>query len=709
MTTHTHQTHRVYTREKWEDDWTEQEGMYCPTATASTSPEVGSATLVRAYGRVMVAGKTAFVDKDPLDINLHYVKVEIDQPTQTNEEDEEEEQEPRKWYGVVVDTEEGRGGRHNGQTTGAQAFQCRGLEYLLQREIIDSSWVQTADDEIEIQRAIAFNLGEGLDSSIFRRGNMELEGAKGAAVFAESLDDATEWNGIEIINYLLIYHPPRNIANEDKLGWVLADGVSRELLSVYKPALHVHGMSIKQILDAICDRRRLLGWYISVEGEDETPTINVFSFNLNVVSIPSGGDLQPNENLINWYFDDDQLVQVGRYTRDATSKFDRVIARGERLGGCFTISNATTTLEKDWATDLQTAYNAGASGAAGYAALDDYEKENANQLYRATDKFKKVYRYFRIPTDWDGNVDSQSACPDPDDVTAIEVAKFWLPGMRLLPHLPLLSEHTYTTVSLNPSDETLEGSKAEYLRPFGIAKDDTKYYYIDRMTAGKLADEIMTAGGRDWSCHVRMQDEGFGIIVDVHGWPQHALAKDDFTATDSVDSAGYPADLDWKDFKFTVFAEFDQHVEAIQPEEPLDTEADVVRELVINVPRARLDWVADGTVVGVDNEGALQTSEGGYVRDDRPLLKDIAKAAFQWYSEERIAIEVTQHSLTTDKGLGYLIRQIGKQGSSDRIDVNTCITQMQFNIAAGSITYRTQFAELDPRAFAASGRGLAWG
>lgn len=702
-----HQPHAVYTARLWGDEWTEQPGVYCDSFSYAAAPDVSEAVLSFNYGKKLEANSGEFVTKGIKEgWGGLFVKVELQQTTEADPEAL-----PRKWIGVIVHITDNRQGLLTassspaGVPTGQQKFHCRGLEFVLQRTIVDSSFVKkVGGDEVQVGRAIGFNLGPGRSTDHVRIPNMELEGDRGYPVFAENLETTEEWDVRHIVDYLLAYHPPANIAGEDNLSWSAETEETAAILKALKPTAHVHGKTVKQIFDELIDRRRLCGYFIDYSGDDDSPVLTAFTFNKDSISLPSGEDIPGNFNQSFWLFDTEIEIKSLQIVEDDATRFDVVIARGHPLGSCFTIGfDREETLEKDWDDTLQDLYNEGASLADSYAALNDSEKMDANAEYRSTDKFKKVYKYFRLKPDWDGIIDGDEILPDPTDDTSESHSEWWNPGVKFLDKLPLLTDHDYIVVDeADTTDQTIDNSFPEYLRPFAVIavekEDESKrYYYLDRMPRGAINDTttegFAATGGYGFSASIQMQDHVPGIIIDISGKPQHAIAIEEFISTADVDADDYPAEADWKDILVTVFAEFDQHVEMRFPEEALTTDTDVVRELVIDVPNARLDYLAPQTVIGIDADGQLIETDGGYVRDDREKLADIARCAYAWYGQTRRALTVVQRNLVTERSIGELLTIVGN--ITDQIEVNSVVTHLAFDLIAGTVTIQTQYAELD--------------
>jgi len=707
-----HQAHVVHTREKWADEWTEQPYLYCDSFSLVAGPDVAEATLSFDYGVITPSDSLNSSTRAKRELSGHYVRVMLDQFT------EDDEETVVYWYGLVIDTTEDREATVNLNDTavesGHQTFHCRGLEFLLQRKIVKTSWVTDTDGgEIEIGRAIAFNAGAGRSSDHQRLGNKsETPGERDAPIFAFEIAVGglktevaeTLWSVQDIVVYLLHYHPPADIDGTDKLNWTSPDGGDAEILEKIFPVQHSHGKSIKQHLDELIDRRRLVGYNIIVQGEDDAPKVNVFTFNKDTIDLPGGSTVPANGNQQTWYFDDDGTIETAVVNSDDATRYDRVIVQGAPLGACFTVAHLSggtpfDGLIKDWDDTSATAYDDGASADGGYSALISMDKQAANQAFRADDIFAKVYRAVMLdPGLFDGYANGETVCPDPtleiDGEPGASPSPFWYPGLRFLDRLPLRTDYDYSTVEdFEATTLTIDSSQPNYIRPFAVGKIGSLYYRLDQPGQGKSTAETLRDGGRNWAASLRMQDDCPGLFIDVHGAPQHVIAEDEFTPADDDDEADADAQMDWKDIACTIFCEFDQHVEARIPSEELTTEADQVRELLIERPEYRLDYLTPGTVIGVDDAGALITTDGGYVRDDRAKMQDIAQCAFAWYGQTRKALTIVQNDLICDHQIGELITNIGSAESP--VEVNSVITKMVYDIKAGTVTVTAQYAELD--------------
>jgi len=694
----THQPHRVYAKLNWSDSFVEQDNLYADSAVFSCAPDISKAILHWRYGRVMGYGEVEYENRAQKELLDYYIKIEIDRPN----DDDGFPQDSLNWYGIVVsDTRELDGPFDDDGTkvkAGTQKIMCLGLEYLLTRKVIDTSIVEDGSGgEKEINRAIAFNLGSGHDSSSIFWPNMGGIGSKGVTIFDDRLDGSETWSSRDILEYLLAYHPPLNENGDNVLGWKVADDSNALHLEWHKPMLRVQGHTLYDVLNMLIDRRRLSSWKVVVA--DSKPQIYVFTFNPSDIDLPDDKTIIANPEFYTWDFDTSALVRQPTLERDSTAQYAKVTARGERLGFCFTIAYDLGSLEKDWSSTLQTEYNTGAVGATGYSAADSFKKQSMNLAYRNTDKFKRAYRYFRVPPTWTALAYPTTSPVFPVVDAPTTSANIWIPGFRFESYLPFKTDITYgatiTAEDLSATTgDTLAKSKKEFRRPFAAIYTGSRYELVDQLSKGDSNDEVLT-NGRNWSCSLRMADDAPAIIVDVSGAPQHVIAADEFSAADSADGEDWPAELRWQTIYATVFMHGDGYAVQTWPDFQFPTTDDVTKTLIIDVPNMRLDYVAPLTVLGLTNAGEFdRTTNGGYIHDDRAKLLEIARVAYEWYSTSRQSFEVSEHNWNVFE-VGVLITHIGNEADDTLEEVNCVVTQLAIDLRAGTANYKTSFGELD--------------
>lgn len=693
-------SHHVYTRPVWQQDWTLQPQLYCDEFTECCAPEMPTASLHWNYGRVQAFGATSVQLVPPQDLIDYFVKIELTQSDGS----------VRLWYGIIVGELDSR--RGGNERSGVQRLEARGLEHLLARQRIDSSWVMKREsfEVYQIGRAIGFNLGAGDEMSRRIVGNMSnVPGKVGAVigdsyVFADQLAARSFWSPYRIVEYLLTFLTTKDVFGFVKIPWRIDPAWADQLRSLdwWKPQLLVHGRSIKEVLDALMSRQRYMSYKVVVDGD--SVMVRPFTFAEVAVALPGGIEIRPNPRLRAYNFDQDARVRQAIAIRDVQAQYDVVRSVGERIGVVWSPeAEGDETLVDGWArtsTFDEDEYNDGSPEAA--TTTDSTQKVRLHRAYRMTDRFKRVYRYFNITSTWDGKMLGRPVVITPESqVGNIKLDTFWLPGMRVEPYLPLKAGTDYQTISENETNDTTPvGDIPDYRKPFVVCyqpaaseSETSRYFYIDRPEVYDKFGENAESGQRTWGCNIRPQEDGFGLIIDVHGAPQHVIAKNEFVAADDADEADYSGDLEWQKFTATVYCLLDRHCYGQWPEQLPPVAIDRLRELVIHAPGKRLDYIVPLTIVDLDDAGQPILTDGGFLEDDRAELKDLARLTHSWYATERRAIEVATHSLDCSFVVGDLLTTVG-DGATQTL-VNTVVTNVQFDLRGARHLLRTQFAELD--------------
>jgi hypothetical protein len=465
------------------------------------------------------------------------------------------------------------------------------------------------------------------------------------------------------------------------------------------------------VLDELIDRRRLLGYTIDVsEGYEGGDVIQVVPFTFTATDIELD-DFTVSANIAQkaLVFDNDSGLKAAVLTNTTKDAIDQVVASGERVVACFTLRAADEELVEGWSDAQQGVYETGASEVAEYAGDDLYVKEKLNEIARKQDSVKRVYAAFTLPPDWDGTVDEGTPYfPDPSNED--EPTPFYQPQLRFLHHLPFKSDHDY---SEDPAvDNTPEGARWEYrplLAMIALPDDSGRYAKLHTLssqveTLNNLIDgpgDDQLIPGCEWSAEVRPLDDAPGAMITVHGAPQHVLAGEDFTPLD--DDPAVQSPQDWQEIVLTVAMEIDLHVESRWPTDDDLTDTQVVRRLIVDLgDEFKQHYVVPDTIWDVKEDGTLQTTDGGFIRDDSDALGRVARVAYEWYAVERQSIKLQFAYITVRLVVGDLITTIGSDESEEQI--NSVVTSLRFDFPehegvtpAGVLTtITTGFAELDP-------------
>ena len=715
------QKHLVYIRETWGDVWRLTDTFVDPqTFTAlgpwravntqfNASPGVNSATLTHNYGEIMLPIEKSFLAGvgDGFETYLTYdaigwfVRVE-----QENGEDFAGVPQTREWKGIITResrqpaAEDFRGGDAIAKS-GRQTFLALGLEVLLDRVTISQSVVKINGVDKVVNRGLPFNQD---DNGKPQKNKSTTPGSLGVPVFTNDLSasEGAFWSTQDILKYLLQYQVVRDSAGNNDITWNLS-GQSNGLAGTF-PQITTQGRTTKAVIDQLVDRRRLF-FYVAEPQEDDTVNLRIGTFAKEQIILPSGAIIPANDDQVSL---NDQLttsptMQRVVTTETDTHRYERVIARGERQGACFSLFQGDGSLEADWSAAQETKYEAGATGIGpDYDDAPRAEQQQLNHEVRLHESNQRPWQFFRVPAEWDYTVINEPIAPDAEG----NAMPLFRPGLRFTDLLPLLTDHDYTADPLNPStvvDNTPAGSIAENRDPFAVIDARTesgqpvRYEFIDRLAGGHNFN-LAETNGRRWSARMQMRRDTLGLIFTVQGLggQQHLLAEGEFTPAvgDDADAADVQPDLDWKDINPTVFMEVDAFAEGQFPENvaefvPLD------KILVVRVPEARLDYLTFATILDVDDDGdRIVAQASGIIQDDRTTLKDIARIAFEWYSQRRQILEYTDRRLDTERVVGQLINSTGSTLDPNANEVNTVITSLSFDFNTGANTVETQATEI---------------
>lgn len=751
---------KVYSRRRWSDDWEERPYLYCDRMRLAAAPEIATAELRYETGTILQHDKDSYEEYQRLDLRGHFVKVELTPRT----DDDEPAGDPITWYGVVSEEQ------HPAQLRyGTQFLQAFDLSFLLSRRLIDTSVIEPReapqgqqDDpekfdkgepaELRIGRALAFNDGpaSALETTLKPRGNRSAEpiGESQAYAFAAKLEEAEEWTVKDIAQYLMlrIATDEAEGAEDKRIQWDVEQESQLDALEYAAPTVAAEGRSVKQTLDDLIDRSRLTSYYLTVgEGDEESADkikLNVFTFNKADIEFESSTKFDkqkspqripanPHTKTLDLQTETDVVLEELRVS--ITHSYDVVRVRGARMGCVCTLQawpGDSSTFVPDWSEEDEAAYIKGASEEEGFDELMVTARQSRSQAVRQTGRLARVYCHFRIPDDWDGKVGRNlygqdgtvAAIPklpkkitDEIDPETVDVAPFWLPGLRIAPRLPLLSGVNYgydeqNTPLLDREPDLPDGALPVPRPPFVLidVPRGEEFHGIGLMQQIDAPVEMATPGrvsngAPDWRASVFVNEESPGLVIQVQGAPQHVIALESFEPLEvNFDD---PAECDWETLRATVMLEADQYCEAQWPEDADGLEAAAINTLVIDVGgSARLDYIAAGTIVGwwnLENDSPefqnvrVDRSNGGFIRDDRPRLQRMAQLAHAWYSKPRRAMKITYKQITAAYRLGDLIETIGE--GENELEVDSVVTSIEYDLLAGTTTISTDFAQLDVR------------
>lgn len=659
----------VYLRQTWQADWTLYPDLHCLEATWCLSPSMPTATLQWDYGWTKGRYDTQIGATQKLDVNGWYVKVVFEMNTVAGT--------TNTWYGVIEDAEDEHGGivTFDGLSlaSGRQTLHCYGMERLLDKEYLSESWVDIDQAAaIPVQLPICFNRGgrpNKNDRSIQPYDGNVFEG-RVLTPGGTNRPTAQWWSTWDICDYLVRWATPKESfrTRNRRLPYVLVnDAIYLPLLD--RPVIEQEGKTVLSLLSRLIDRRRLRSFRATV---DETKTPNEVQLVVNAWNaseIDSGIDdvdiLLPNYDVISLLYDRNEST-TALLRKAKLNRYDRIVARGARRTSTATFFVDSTLLSIVWNATEEAAYEAAASGEAGYAGWDSLKKQQRNAEVRSSDELSAVYSWFKLGDDWGQQVlaaDSASTYPAFVDDAGIFVRQD-IHEVRFEPGLPLY-EHVDYSGAIISNGTAADPPIFVYRQPLVIFKTPTDARYVAGDAIATLAestgDPVTDGKNWRWSAIVRAQPDSRVLEVRVSGEPQHVIAETDFTPLAGDRNVG---DFDYKSKEMLITATLldNRYAEGKYPPDGTGdgTLVDEQFGYVIYAGDAyRQDYVVPGTVVDVDTAGALVKSNGGYVRDDTDQLAAIARIAYEWWHQERIILSLQTTQLTSGVQVGYLIDTIG--------------------------------------------------
>lgn len=724
---------RVYVKTNWSDDWTYVPGLWASDIAWGVLPKIGAARLQWLAFQGRLPHEAVETYHPFLELNGKFVKIEVDAINDPTPAAPNPEVQTLRWFGFFDREQIVRDDviRLDGEVkpTGYQGLLATGVEQLLDDTIVLDGWYrQLRTFEVggdEFQQVAATQTGR---APVFNEGGKPNRAAPKDGdryLFAEFADGAMYWSTYDIVEYLLTEFPPLQGRGAPLANLALNFQTDLILPTWDRPVLSAHGRSVWDLLCELIHARRGLGGYFSIpDDKDGTWELVTFTHAIDAIVL---SDASPNHILVANPAQYNLVVDRGTgEVRDsrpdlevqvqlgAESVYNRVVAQGAPRRSCFSsylYKDADQPfIVRDWTDAEEDAYNKGAEDAGDYpASASDRNERNATA--RGSDKLAHVFSRFTISPKFTGGpgfgisqLDDEGTTiyPEPDNAT---FPSNWPLGWRLSRVLPLYEGQDYTNETLPTWPYSTESRPDPApLSPMVFLIEDDKWINADRYgLAGK--------GKRKWSLGIRCEEHPPRIWIESHNARQHVIAKNHFVARSDADESNDEAEFDYEgNLHVTLCIEEMRRAEAVWP----DPIANINNDPVLRVKYIdcgddyRLDWVAKDTVVGIDPETSepLVTQVGGYVRDDRPFLMQVARAAYEFYRRPRANCTIQKPGATNAIWLGMLLVQIGRE--SDPADfkqpLNTVVTEvvLRFPQQAGGGRLRppiqrwtTSHAELD--------------
>jgi hypothetical protein len=722
----------IYLKDRWAGAWGNPIAeLWAHDRVWSVAPSISTAAIQYRYGDNLSRGSSAWSRLFSLtDRTRWYVKI-VDNVLPLDANDNST---ARVWYGIIDEELHDLFGPDivatNDETTayprGRQHLIAYGMEAIPAQSWIDRSAYMGPQQLEFVGRALAFNPAladynpnPGLTTNEGNRS--QTVGPDGCYVFHTSRTGGAVWTTRQITEYLLTYTIARNHNDEQRIPFFLDDPNS--ILPTWDtPVEDCEGRKVFDVLSALISRQRGFSWRVEVRADDNGGTdrcaVVPCSFLTDDLILAGGKTVKKNASQKILAFERDRGA-VGVITKAAQDAVDQVVARGERRTSTATFSFADGTLAIGWSSALETKYEEAASTAPGYPAAGEVSaRQEFNEECRRADKFRPVFARFVMPDPTEKVSDGNNGTPlvplMPSDDDNTQPAPHAPDDRRFMPSVALLEDVLYDGDAIGGAPLEASNKPHKHLRPLVLfprpnvnpADVTERYRHAEKIG---LDAEMDVAGSQldgSWSARVHVDDDDGALWVEVGNGMNDVIALTDFAMLpdDEEPFADYRAMLATLSVPWSFFAE------ARYPE-AAPFGQDLVRRMFILAPFRRLDYVAPETIVGLDERtgGLLRSDAGGFIRDDREELAQIARLAFAWYGTTRKAVQFGTHLINNRLQLGDLIVSIGDpaiEGDIHFADINSIVTSIRLisPLAEGEgeiepplprIEYTTGFGELD--------------
>jgi len=623
-----------YVRSVWGASWEWMPYLYPLRCTDAVSPNVPSAYLDYNYGQIKRADSPSYGFYNPTTILGKYVSIWAYNPWGSTP----------LWAGII-DSETVDPHGTSSYAQGVQHLTAYGLEHLLDRVPIVGTY--TAGGYID--REVVFNRRNRYGSGW--TGNRSTDPVIDD-VYAVSADGAT-WTNLQLLKYVLASYSPFTIT---------LCGETEVLESVV--AEHdLRGDTIKTALDKLVDRHRGLGWKLVI-GLDDTISLYIFSVMAEPVAwlgtvLPANTD-QTAVNLSSTPWLDPHI------TTDGLNQYDRIVAEGQQIGVCFSLSNADGTLIPAWTADAETAYEAGSSKES--ATTEDHD------TFRNADTYKDVYQKYSVPADWDylagdGIGGTQyTTCPGCTRNGETD------PTVTTYPWQSDVGFERFIPIYVGTDGEE------EPRRPFVLVADtDGNYHYIDKLKA--IEEENGSLSLADNELAMWVSAGNMNHVYALNHWAVGAAA----TNKQPV--------FDYESFIATVFMKCDTRLTVTVDITDTPWSTDLLRTKRIRDDDAALWVVLPGTVTDVADGALVHVGvNGSTVRTDVARLRAMAVFAAAYYGQQRRAMTMTVKEIIGAHAAGSLMVAVLTGGYW--VQLGTVVTERTWDFDAQTTTIRTGFQEL---------------
>ncbi len=558
---------------------------WADSACDGLANDVGSAQFSHPAGNILWPGETSPVAVTPMNIVGKYARICLEDPSGTIVDPYSLKNYTPIWWGKIM----GKSFQPNAERTGLMVgYSCAGLMMILDQITPFKHYqVGRSGTYADITRPMVFN-SKGSQKSGNRSAATQIIGGQHVFVFAPE-DNADHWTALEVVEYLLALVKDSNPGGPT---WTLAGATSA---LDYVEKWDLSGMTVLEAISRLINPRQGLGFRMAMSGFQ--PTIHVMS--LSATAVVANGDytLPASVDQVSLDLTDTGEILDFQISEDQSATYGKIaIIGGPDIYTMTLMANADDTgqLEKDWDAGDETAFD----------LLEEEDKGQGN--------LAKVFRRFKIPTNWTG---------------ANHDGSFTLPTNRSTASSGLHGVGGYTG-EVTTGGELIRGINFELMRDLPVPTGydwDTQDPDSADLTKKPESPQCYVKSGSTWmtlaeycgardSVQIEIDEDAAAITVgpqDVAEYIRDAFANgDELYFTIGIKSQ-LPLMVSWNGST-----------------EPVEQARSIVRER----PQMVRKTITQGTIFRVVEEAALSRAADAVVSDDTDDMLSVLALAVPWYS-----------------------------------------------------------------------------
>jgi len=725
--------------DKGADEWRYCPYLVCSRYTEVVAPEIEEADFYFDFGRIKRENLTTFTNAPPVDFYNYYVQVRVQQPGQ--------KQPYVAFTGFIPD--DSRTLFRPDIPTGQQRLKAYGIGYIMNRWFFREGHIGE-QNAFEVDGE---NLAENRKHHVIGYlPDFNDKGLYGKALFGNrssftaedvgdeygqpydtattdpallksylfSPDESEIWDAKKAVESLLGFRPNASIIPISLTGKVDGADIGRsDVLAFIQRIWKTAGKSMWGLLNEIINRSYGVGYYMKYrEGDDDNPerfSIEVFTLADKTIAC---GDIKltANPNAVKFTlpssFPYTHLVDPLNFRLVSLNRYDSVEARSANIRIMVSHSaddqDGDADLVRHWTTDLETEY-ADATGG------DDEEVEDR---YRAQDKFKTVYRQFKVRTNWDGRakwIAGQTSgdpeplhpYPQPDGTVLFDpdAGYFSRYGKEFSKDTFLKQGVDYThypAVDSNPAN-----ANPSYVPMMAFYFDGptdvddavvdpenhditSKWFRVEKLQEG-FPDDGVSSGS------IRPLDREMGAEIHFGGKPNHYFGLGRFNIGGDEATAHEP-EFNYKNLVITACYETDakQFVQ-MKLNNTDGTKDELLNPLVIECRDCEYWYASRYAVIDITKDASdlVQVAYAGReIRNDRLKLQAIAAFASAWYGVDRQAVKLPIKMVGSFVELGTMLT--GIDIFTGMVPVRTVVTAKEVILSEPQMTIvETGYVALD--------------